>query len=61
MSQLFLAAPPLRKSPGFMLLAVLTLGLGLGLNATIFSLIDEFFLKGLRFPEADRIVRIYAT
>src|SRR5947207_9968538 len=59
MSQLFLAARQLRKSPGFMLLAVLTLGLGLGLNATIFSLIDEFFLKGLPFPEANRIVRIY--
>src|SRR5436305_9146733 len=59
MSQLFLAARQLRKSPGFMLLAVLALGLGLGLNATIFSLIDEFFLKGLPFPGADRIVRIY--
>ena len=59
MSQLFLAARQLRKSSGFMLLAVLTLGLGLGLNATIFSLIDEFFLKGLPFPEANRIVRIY--
>ena len=59
MSQLFLAARQLRKSPGFMLLAVLTLGLGLGLNATIFSLIDEFFLKGLPFPGPDRIVRIY--
>ncbi|HMJ06084.1 MAG TPA: ABC transporter permease [Chthoniobacterales bacterium] len=49
----------LRKSPGFTLLAVLTLALGIGLNTTIFSLIHALFLRGLPFPEPGRIVRIY--
>jgi putative ABC transport system permease protein len=49
----------LRKSPGFTLLAVLTLSLGVGLNSTIFSLIDELFLRGLPFPQPDRIVHVY--
>jgi predicted permease len=53
------AARQLSKSPGFALIAVLTLGLGLGFSATIFSLINELFLKGLPFPEPNRIVRIY--
>ncbi len=59
MIDLRFALRQLRKSPGFTFLAVLTLALGIGLNTTIFSLIHALFLRGLPFPEPDRIVRIY--
>ena len=49
----------LRKSPGFTILAVITLALGIGMNTAIFSLIQDLFLRGLPFSEPDRIVRIY--
>jgi hypothetical protein len=45
----------LRKSPGFTFLAVITLTLGIGLNAAIFSLINDLFLRGLPFSEPDRV------
>lgn len=59
MTDLRFALRQLRKSPGFTPLAVLTLALGIGLNTTIFSLIHALFLRGLPFPEPERIVRIY--
>ena len=37
----------LRKSPGFTLLALLTLAIGIGLSSAIFSLINDLFLRGL--------------
>ena len=49
----------LRKSPGFTLVAVLTLALGIGLNTAIFSLINDLFLRGLSFQEPSRVVHLY--
>ncbi len=48
------------KSPGFTLLAVLTLALGIGLNTAIFSLINDLFLRGLPFTEPQRVVHVLA-
>ncbi|HEY2714000.1 MAG TPA: ABC transporter permease [Chthoniobacterales bacterium] len=48
------------KSPGFTLLAVITLMLGIGLNTTIFSLINDLFLRGLPFQDSSRLVRFYS-
>src|SRR5438105_13577587 len=48
------------KSPGFTLLAVLTLALGIGLNAAIFSLINDLFLRGLPFQEPGRVLHVFS-
>ena len=48
----------LRKSPVLSLVAVLTLGLGIGMNALMFSLVYGALFRGLPFPEEERIVRV---
>src|SRR5204863_128201 len=54
-----LALRQLRESPGFTVVAVLPLALGIGANTAIVSLIQGLFLRGLPFSEPDRLVRIY--
>lgn len=46
------------KSPGFALVALATLGIGIGANAAIFSIVDGVLLKPSPFKEIDRMVRI---
>jgi hypothetical protein len=48
------AARLLRKNPGFTFFAVLTIALGLGANAAIFSLVDGVLLKSIGYPEPER-------
>ena len=48
------------KSPGFSLLAVITLAVGIGLNTAMFSLVNDLFLRGLPFKEPTRIVHFYS-
>ena len=45
-----------RKSPGFTLLSLLCLALGIGVNASIFSLLDSIYLRPLPVGNADRVV-----
>src|SRR3954452_9009272 len=60
MTDLRFALRQLRKSPGFTLLAVITLTLGIGLNTAIFSLINDLFLKGLPFREPGRVLQEFS-
>src|SRR6476661_6704683 len=60
LTDLRFALRQLLKSPGFTLLAVVTLMLGIGLNTTIFSLINDLFLRGLPFKDSSRLVRFYS-
>jgi predicted permease len=49
------------KYPTLSIVAVLTLGLGIGLSTTVFCIVNGGLFKGLPFPDADRIVAVVAT
>ena len=61
MTDLRFAFRQLLKSPGFTLLSLITLALGIGLNTAIFSLINDLFLRGLSFKEPQRVVHMYSN
>jgi putative ABC transport system permease protein len=47
-----------RHAPAFFAVCVLTLGLGIGLSTTVFSVVDGVLLRSLRFPDSSRIAII---
>jgi putative ABC transport system permease protein len=49
------------KYPTLSTVAILTLGIGLGLSTTVFCVVNGGLFKGLPFPDASRIVSIVGT
>lgn len=49
------------RRPGLSLLAIAALSLGIGLTATTFSIVDGIILRGLPYPNADRLVGFFRT
>jgi putative ABC transport system permease protein len=55
------AAKAMRRTPGFALVAILILALGIGANTVIFSMVDAALLRPLPFPDSDSLVRVWST
>ena len=49
----------LRRNPGFTAIAILSLGLGVGANTAIFSLVKAMLIAPLPYPEGDRLVMVW--
>lgn len=61
MNEIRFALRQLAKSPGYSFVMMATLALGIGLNTSMFSIMNTLLLRPLPYPEKDNLVRIYRT
>jgi hypothetical protein len=61
LQDLRLALRQMRRSPGFTLTAVLTLGLGIAANVIVFGVLQAMVLRSLDVPHADRVMTLGST
>ncbi len=61
LSDLRFACRQLTKTPGFTIVALLTLALGIGLNTSMFSVLNRMLLHTPAYPEPDRLIRVFRT
>src|SRR5215475_11554794 len=47
------------KRPGFTLVAVFTLAVGIGLNSAIFSVVNAVIVRPLPYPNSDRLIQVW--
>src|SRR6266404_1871129 len=58
LSSLLFASRSLIRSPGFTVLAIITLGLGIGANTAMFSIVNTVLLKPLPYPKSEQLQRL---
>ncbi len=49
------------KSPGFTVTALITLALGIGINTSIFTVLNQLLFQSVPYPERERLVQIWST
>ena len=49
------------RNPGFTIIAILTLAIGIGANTAVFSVVDGILIKPLAYPDADRLIGVWQT